>query len=219
MAAPVQVGISTGGKLFFGGLTAGTFGLGCWQLHRLQNKLAMIEDRQNQLVMEPSSELSASSDDSPYRRRLLEGTFRHDKEVLVGPRGAPSGVSLPRTGLSANSSSNASVGMAPGPQGFHVLTPLELGKEWQGTRKVVWVNRGWIPKTFIPGSDGKTKDTTEWDRPKGPVKVTTIRSSPESTYIGYVFGVVVCWQSKWICKLLSWLIYLFSCSSFDFPMS
>lgn len=179
----------------------------------------MIEDRQNQLVMEPSSELSASSDDSPYRRRLLEGTFRHDKEVLVGPRGAPSGVSLPRTGLSANSSSNASVGMAPGPQGFHVLTPLELGKEWQGTRKVVWVNRGWIPKTFIPGSDGKTKDTTEWDRPKGPVKVTTIRSSPESTYIGYVFGVVVCWQSKWICKLLSWLIYLFSCSSFDFPMS
>jgi surfeit locus 1 family protein len=186
MAAPVQVGISTGGKLFFGGLTAGTFGLGCWQLHRLQGKLAMIEDRQNQLAMEPSRELSASSDssDSPYRRRLLEGTFRHDKEVLVGPRGAPSGVSLPRTGLSANSS-NASVGMAPGPQGFHVLTPLELSKEWQGTRKVVWVNRGWVPKTFIPGNDGRRKEgseaPTEWDRPKGPVKVTTIRSSPEST--------------------------------------
>jgi surfeit locus 1 family protein len=186
MAAPVQVGISTGGKLFFGGLTAGTFGLGCWQLHRLQGKLAMIEDRQNQLAMEPSRALYASSDssDSPYRRRLLEGTFRHDKEVLVGPRGAPSGVSLPRTGLSANSS-NASVGMAPGPQGFHVLTPLELSKEWQGTRKVVWVNRGWVPKTFIPGNDGRRKEgseaPTEWDRPKGPVKVTTIRSSPEST--------------------------------------
>jgi surfeit locus 1 family protein len=184
--------LSNSGKFFFGSLCVGTFGLGCWQLDRLYEKLDKIDDREQQLQMTPilynntnnnsynnySNNDIITSDDNvgnnnnnktnsnPYRRRLLRGVFRHDKEVLIGPRGAPAGVQMPLSGLSAkkaeNKKSNTSTagGMQPGPQGYHILTPMELVDNDDNSTddnnkkdNIVWINRGWVPKSIVPGAN------------------------------------------------------------------
>lgn len=170
----MTIGISTGGKVFFGSLCASTFGLGCWQLQRLYEKIEKIEDRQEQLQMSPTADWK--SQEHPYRRRLIKGSFRHEKELLIGPRGAPSGVSLPRKGLSAKQAgSGQSSGMAPGPQGYFVLAPMVLED-----KSTVWINRGWIPKTMVPDGKRGAPTSSTWTRPTGTTSLTAIRSSPES---------------------------------------
>jgi surfeit locus 1 family protein len=244
MAAPsaaskvVGKNLGTSGKVFFGSLCVGTFGLGCWQLERLLGKWDAIEDREQQLKLDPivygsnifSSNSSSSSssmnklvgDDKlhdqttqqqlqPYRRRLLRGRFRHDKEVLVGPRGAPPGVRMPVSGLSAKSSSKTKTtvsGMQPGPQGFYVLTPMEVSIDETGTTAAaaatsnsaapttVWINRGWVPKTLVPGADrpyykndpvqkaqidrALREQPAAWNRPIGIIDVRAVMSQAES---------------------------------------
>jgi cytochrome oxidase assembly protein ShyY1 len=108
---------------------------------------------------------------------------------------------MPLEGLSAmkgssNSNSQQSSGMSGGPQGYHVLTPLELAP---GTsdRNLVWVNRGWVPKKFVAGADQPyrrqgpveaakiqeaMKQSPAWSRPKGVVNITTVQSQVESEY-------------------------------------
>jgi len=246
MTATSTVGkkLGTTGKVFFGGLCVGTFGLGCWQLERLLEKWDAIEDRDQQLAMAPIrygsdrvglggsdgigigdvyQTSATSSEEHPYRRRLLRGRFRHDREVLIGPRGAPPGVRLPVSGLSAKQqqqqqrsgrsgsgsgggsggTATTASGMQPGPQGFYVLTPLEVQPEHSssnsggggGSGGVVWVNRGWVPKTVVPGADRsysrndlvqKAKIEAElrnappaWNRPGGQVELTAVVSKPE----------------------------------------
>ncbi|KAG7337575.1 SURF1 family protein [Nitzschia inconspicua] len=194
-ASSVPNHLSTSGKVFFASLCAGTFGLGVWQVERLVEKLQLIDERQAQLDMEPVTQLDASQ--QPYRRRLLQGTFRHDKEVLIGPRGAPPGVYMPVQGLSAmsgKSSSNQQQGMSSGPQGYHVLTPLELA-DGTADRRMVWVNRGWVPKNMVPGGEqpyrrqgaveaakiqqGLSTIPPKWTRPTGAVKVTAVQAQVE----------------------------------------
>merc|ERR1740130_1529628 len=165
-----------------------------------------------------SNDIITSDDDNssktktnPYRRRLLRGVFCHDKEVLIGPRGAPAGVQMPLSGLSAKQASakknNTSTagGMQPGPQGYHILTPMELVNDDNSTddnnKDVVWINRGWVPKSIVPGANqshfrnsntgqidiiAKTKLTAElknapctWNRPQGLQEMTVIISKPE----------------------------------------
>jgi cytochrome oxidase assembly protein ShyY1 len=205
-APPATTLLSNSGKVFFGGLCAGTFGLGCWQVQRLMEKIHLMEERQVQLDMEPTANLEFSSSTSggdaaaaaesyPYRRRLLQGTFRHDKEVLIGPRGAPPGVKLEVKGLSAKSGMKTQgSGMSAGPQGYHVLTPLELAPG-TANRRMVWVNRGWVPKTLVPGADkpyarqgpvekakiqAALEEPAAWARPKGTVTITAVKSEVES---------------------------------------
>ncbi len=165
MASPT-VGLSLGGKIFFGGLTAGTFGLGCWQTLRYFEKIDQIAERSAELAMEATKDWN--SPETQYRRKLLEGRLLHYKEVLIGPRGDPG--------------SKGTGGMGPSPQGYLVLTPLQL---LDG--QLVWINRGWVPRTMVPGTDRGTRPTAakpqnvnQWDRPTGTVQLTTIGSKPES---------------------------------------
>lgn len=100
------------------------FALGTWQVKRLQWKtdlLARLEDRliRDPLPLPPRIDPSAVPD-FDYRRVYAKGHFRHDQEMLIGPR------------------------MREGEQGYEVITPLER----EGEGSTILVNRGWIAKRF-----------------------------------------------------------------------
>ncbi|KAJ6111701.1 hypothetical protein N7523_007762 [Penicillium sp. IBT 18751x] len=104
------------------------FGLGTWQVQRLDRKTKMIakfEDRLTRppLPLPPRIDPEAISE-FDYRRVYATGTLRHDKEMLVGPR------------------------MNEGEDGYLVVTPLE--REGQST---VLVNRGWISRKLANQKD------------------------------------------------------------------
>lgn len=100
------------------------FALGTWQVQRLKWKselIAKCEDR----ILRPPLPLPGRIDpdaivDFDYRRVYATGRFRHDREMLIGPR------------------------MYDGEQGYMVVTPLERDGDPGAT---VLVNRGWISKT------------------------------------------------------------------------
>ena len=97
------------------------FLLGSWQVKRLEWKTDLItkfEDR----ILRPPLPLPPTIDpaavkDFDYRRIYVEGEFRYDQEMLIGPR------------------------IHDGKDGFLVVTPLER----KGGSKVL-VNRGWITR-------------------------------------------------------------------------
>jgi cytochrome oxidase assembly protein ShyY1 len=99
------------------------FALGTWQIQRLKWKTDLIAKCEDRLVrpplpLPPRIDASAIAD-FDYRRVYANGTFRHDQEMLIGPR------------------------MRDGEQGYMVVTPLERGG---GEGTAVLVNRGWISK-------------------------------------------------------------------------
>lgn len=98
------------------------FCLGTWQVQRLDWKTKLIAKFEDRLVrpplpLPPRIDPSAISE-FDYRRVYATGKFRHDKEMLIGPR------------------------MHDGTDGFLVITPLERG---DGASTIL-VNRGWISR-------------------------------------------------------------------------
>jgi cytochrome oxidase assembly protein ShyY1 len=212
MAAPAsQVGLSLGGKVFFGGLCAGTFGLGCWQSKRLLEKQTLVESRQTDLAMEPSINLKdADASKGSFRQVRLTGTFQHDRQVLVGPRGPPQGALPDGPGTSA-------AGMSQAPQGYFIITPMQLNNPDVTSHATVLVNRGWIPKHMSPPTEHEVQmqerrhqhelmkqqqqggmdprqqqeyqsrqqqqQILQWDQPQGTVVVTVVAGKGERTYI------------------------------------
>lgn len=100
------------------------FVLGTWQVQRLDWKTKLIAKYEDRLVRDPLPLPPRIDPDAvsefDYRRVYATGRFRHDKEMLIGPR------------------------MWEGEQGYMVVTPLE--REGDGT--TVLVNRGWISKAM-----------------------------------------------------------------------
>ncbi|KAI1642835.1 SURF1-domain-containing protein [Daldinia loculata] len=101
------------------------FLLGSWQVQRLGWKTDLIAKFEDRIVREPLP-LPPRIDpdaihDFDFRRVTATGRYRHDREMLVGPR------------------------MRDGEQGYMVVTPLERGGDEGAT---VLVNRGWISKKF-----------------------------------------------------------------------
>jgi cytochrome oxidase assembly protein ShyY1 len=235
MAAPAsQVGLSLGGKVFFGSMCAGTFGLGCWQSKRLLEKQTLVASRQTDLAMEPSMDLKdADASKGSFRQVRLTGTFQHDRQVLVGPRGPPQGALPDGPGTSA-------AGMSQAPQGYFIITPMQTSSA--GT---VLVNRGWIPKHLSPptehevqmqerrhqhelmkqqqqgGLDPRQQEQQQlqyqkmqqqqqilnWDQPQGTVDVTVVSSKGERTYI---IDRLLSLSSLNAARLFSWSITLFA---------
>ena len=66
-----------------------------------------------------------------YRRVVAKGKFRHDKEMLIGPR------------------------LLDGKDGYLVITPLEREGEFPGAKSntMILVCRGWIPKSKAAQSE------------------------------------------------------------------
>jgi len=104
-------------------------GLGTWQVQRLDWKsklIAKFEDRlvRDPLPLPPQIDPSAIKD-FDYRRVFARGRFRHDQEMLIGPR------------------------IHGGNDGYLVVTPLE--RDEKGS--TILVNRGWILKKFKKQTD------------------------------------------------------------------
>lgn len=99
-----------------------TFGLGSWQIKRLNWKLKMIdqlEEKLNQnMVRLPARIEPAAIPEFAYRKVFVEGTFDYSHEIMLGPR------------------------TRDGELGFHVITPLVRGEG----KDTILVNRGFVKR-------------------------------------------------------------------------
>ncbi|KAJ5288550.1 hypothetical protein N7478_001580 [Penicillium angulare] len=106
-----------------------SFALGSWQVQRLDWKTKLVAKFEDRLVRPPLPLPPRIDPDAiaefDYRRVHATGHFKHDKEMLIGPR------------------------MWEGEDGFMVVTPLER-EDGQST---VLVNRGWISKKMMDQKD------------------------------------------------------------------
>ncbi|KAI4870304.1 SURF1-domain-containing protein [Hypoxylon rubiginosum] len=114
------------GLLVLAAIPVTAFLLGTWQVQRLGWKtelVARLEDRivRDPLPLPPRVDPDAVRD-FDYRRVRARGRYRHDREMLVGPR------------------------MRDGEQGYMVVTPLEREGGGDEGNATVLVNRGWISK-------------------------------------------------------------------------
>ncbi|KAI7461484.1 COX1 assembly protein [Hortaea werneckii] len=116
------------GLAFLAAIPITAFILGCWQIQRLGWKtelIARFEDRlvRDPLPLPPQIDPTAIKD-FDYRRVYARGKFRHDQEMLIGPR------------------------LHDGDDGYLVITPLERSHHFEGYpgNTTVLVCRGWIPK-------------------------------------------------------------------------
>lgn len=102
--------------------------MGTWQVKRLEWKTDMIARYEDRLVRPPlplPPKVDTSNlDEFDYRRVYVTGKFRHDQEMLVGPR------------------------VREGENGFSVVTPLE-----RKNGSTVLINRGWINKKKMHQKD------------------------------------------------------------------
>ncbi|TKA23654.1 hypothetical protein B0A50_06490 [Salinomyces thailandicus] len=116
------------GLAFLACMPITAFILGCWQIQRLGWKselIARFEDRlvRDPLPLPPQIDPTAIKD-FDYRRVYAQGKFRHDQEMLIGPR------------------------LHDGDDGYLVITPLERSQNFEGNsgNTTVLVCRGWIAK-------------------------------------------------------------------------
>ncbi|CAK7272726.1 surf-like protein [Sporothrix epigloea] len=152
------------------------FALGTWQVFRLRWKtdlLAKCEDRlvRPPLPLDPQNVADAvehsqsgggnGASDFDYRRIVAVGTFRHDQEMLVGPR------------------------VREGVAGYFVVTPLEImdtqnpdpdASATESQKKTtILVNRGWISREH---RDRRRRARVAGGLPRGLVRVEGMLRAP-----------------------------------------
>ncbi|XP_046976928.1 surfeit locus protein 1 [Vanessa cardui] len=136
-----------------------SFGLGCWQVYRLQWKLELID----MLHAKSNSTPVAMPHDfeelekMEYRPVKVKGEFLHDKEILIGPRALiENDVIMQRAGsLISDPKKN---------QGWLLITPFKLSDSGE----VILINRGWIPQSLRP------KEKRQASMVKGEVELTGV---------------------------------------------
>ena len=105
-----------------------TCSLGFWQLGRMQQKLdlaAAIEQMEARGILY-ANDRSWTLAATEHRRMLARGRFLGQHTIFLDNRPHPRGVD-PKSGVSV---------------GYLVMTPLLL----EPSKKVLWVNRGWLPR-------------------------------------------------------------------------
>ncbi|KAJ3264782.1 hypothetical protein HDU77_007631 [Chytriomyces hyalinus] len=141
-----------------------TFGLGCWQVQRLQWKVNLIEDAKSRLnapavpIADFIAEggLRAPSAETQFKKVRLVGNFVPGLDMYVGPR---------TRGAAGELDSGGGLGGGR-PIGYFVYSPFDalIGD----TRYRVLVNRGWIPK------DGKTVEAQSARKIDGQVEIEAV---------------------------------------------
>ncbi|OAQ25494.1 SURF1-domain-containing protein [Linnemannia elongata AG-77] len=99
-----------------------TFGLGTWQVQRLRWKVDLIENLEDRMSLDaiplPRKVNLSAVEDFEYRKVKVAGKFRHDQEILLGPRTR-----------------------GDGQPGYFLITPFE---RTNGSK--ILVRRGWVPR-------------------------------------------------------------------------
>ncbi|KAG0327417.1 surf-like protein [Dissophora globulifera] len=99
-----------------------TFGLGSWQVQRLRWKVDLIENLEDRMSLEaiplPRKVNLNAIEDFEYRKVRVTGRYRHDQELLLGPRTR-----------------------GDGQPGYFLITPFE---RTDGSK--ILVRRGWVPR-------------------------------------------------------------------------
>lgn len=175
------------GKVFFSSLCLLTFGLGSWQTKRYYDKIDMVQKRDDDLALDPlpslydwqmlqqSANLSSigsnktDAKEKSYRRVCLQGTYQHNKQLLIGPRGPPPGA----LAESGPNSGRGGGGMASSAQGYWVITPFAItdgdnNDDDSGNANVERKRQGWFgrkksestTKQSSPIKDSNDKDQT-----------------------------------------------------------
>lgn len=142
------------GLLILATIPVTAFILGCWQVQRLGWKTELIAKFEDRLVRDPLP-LPPQVDpdaikDFDYRRVYARGKYRHDEEMLIGPR------------------------LHDGDDGYLVITPLDRSGEFKGFNgnTTILVCRGWIPK------DKASQSARAEGLPKGEVVVQGLLREP-----------------------------------------
>ncbi|KAG6457991.1 hypothetical protein O3G_MSEX010596 [Manduca sexta] len=118
-----------------------SFGLGSWQVYRLQWKLQLIDMMQAKSNATPVDipKDFTELDKMEYMPVKVKGEFIHEKEILIGPRA-----------LIEEQSPTARVGsLVSDPkknQGWLVVTPFKLADSGE----VILINRGWVHQSMKP---------------------------------------------------------------------
>ncbi|KAF9936859.1 surf-like protein [Mortierella alpina] len=99
-----------------------TFGLGSWQVQRLRWKVDLIESLEDRMSLDaiplPRKVNLGAIEDFEYRKVKVTGHYRHDEEILLGPRTR-----------------------GDGQPGYFLITPFE---RVNGSK--ILVRRGWVPR-------------------------------------------------------------------------
>ncbi|KAK3702113.1 surf-like protein [Vermiconidia calcicola] len=117
------------GLIILAAIPVTAFFLGCWQVRRLGLKTELIARFEDRLVRDPLPLPPQIDPDAikefDYRRVTTRGKWRHEQEMLIGPR------------------------VHDGNDGFLVITPLDRSAEVPGFKgnTTILVCRGWIPKS------------------------------------------------------------------------
>ena len=119
------------GLIILGIIPITAFFLGCWQVQRLGWKSDLIAKYEDRLIRDPLPLPPVVDPDAvadfDHRRVTARGKWRHEQEMLIGPR------------------------LHDGEDGYLVITPLERNGEFPGLKSdvntTILVCRGWIPKS------------------------------------------------------------------------
>ncbi|GAA5937500.1 cytochrome oxidase assembly protein SHY1 [Sporobolomyces koalae] len=114
-----------------------TFGLGAWQIKRLQWKVDLIDQLDKKLHQAPVG-LPARIDPAAipeyaWRKVYVTGTFDHNNSIVLGPK------------------------TRDGQIGYHVITPLKRGDG----KDTIMVNRGFVKREVKDAKDRPAGLTTE----------------------------------------------------------
>lgn len=137
-----------------------TFGLGTWQLFRREEKIKMLEYRQNRLASEPiRGENITSCKDLEFRRVVYKGLFDEKKSIYVGPR------SRSISGVTEN--------------GYYLITPLvPVPYNTDSLQSPMLVNRGWVPRSWRD----KPKEASQSDEKSSSVASSSVEKKENTPW-------------------------------------
>ncbi|KAF3437816.1 hypothetical protein FNV43_RR20572 [Rhamnella rubrinervis] len=141
-----------------------TFGLGTWQIFRREDKVKMLEYRQNRLEMEPLKlnnlfQSSKELDSLEFRKLLCKGVFDEEKSVYVGPR------SRSISGVTEN--------------GYYVITPLmPIPNDPESVQSPILVNKGWVPRSWRD----KSLEVSQDDKQSSEKATKYVKESEKSSW-------------------------------------